>query len=66
MDWEIEVSEAVFEPLEEPLGDMLMRVSIAGSGFAERAMPVVANVGDVPLQRVVVSPGGDGVVHVVR
>jgi hypothetical protein len=62
MDWTINVSEAVFEPLEEPLGDMVMQVSIAGSGFAERAIPPVARVGDVPLQRIMVSPQGDGIV----
>jgi hypothetical protein len=62
MDWEIEVSEAVFETLEEPLGEMVMQVSIGGSGFAERAVPPVARVGDVPLQRIMVSPGGGGIV----
>ena len=62
MSWGIAVSEAVFEKLEEPLGSLVIRVSVGGSGFVERAVPVAARVGDVPLQRIVVSPDGEGIV----
>lgn len=62
MDWEIQVSRAVFEQLEEPLGEMVMQVSVVGSGFGERAVPPVASVGDVPLQRIMILPGGSGIV----
>lgn len=62
MSWEIEVEGAVFEKLEEPIDGMVVRVSIVGGGFVERAVPPAGRVGDVPLRRIAVSPDGGGIV----
>lgn len=62
MSWEIEVGAVVFEKLEEPLDGMVVRVSVAGGGFVERMIPPTGRVGDLPLRRIVVAPGGEGIV----
>ena len=53
-----EVTEAFFETLEEPVGGWLIRVSVAGDGFESRAVPVVAAVGEVPVEGLAVIGGG--------
>ncbi len=62
MDGQLNVTGAVFEPLEEPVGDLVMQVSIVAGGFEKRAVRLAAVVGDVTLQRIVVFPDGDGIV----
>jgi len=53
------VSDAIFETLEgdEPY---VLRLFALGSGFASIGLNVVAVVGDVPVERIVVNPDADG------
>lgn len=60
MEGGIEVRRVVFEPIEPPLGDLVIQVSVEASGLVARAVPPVASVGDVPLQRILVLPGERG------
>ena len=50
----IDVTNVFYEPLE-PTADLpyLMRVYLVGAGFRLRAVPVVAEIGDQPLEGVV-------------
>ena len=53
-----EVTQAFFQTLEEPVAGWLIRVSLAGHGFESRAAPVVAEVGEVPVEGLAVIGGG--------
>jgi len=56
------VEEAWFEALpEEESTGWLVRVSLAGEGYVERAAPLIAKVGDVPVVAMSVT-GPDGAV----
>jgi hypothetical protein len=46
-----EVSSGLFDTLPSPIGPgWRLRVLVAGTNFVERAVPIVARVGDVPVE----------------
>jgi hypothetical protein len=49
---EIEITEAVWQKLPEPVQglDWMLRVVFVGSGLVDRALPLVAMVGDVMVE----------------
>ena len=49
---DITVTDAVWEAISEPIEglDWMVRVELTGSGLEDRAMPLVASVGDVPVE----------------
>jgi hypothetical protein len=57
----ITVQDAQFEMLAEPpIPEWVMRVSVKGSGFVIRALPLVAQVGDLAVEGVQLDPDGAG------
>lgn len=54
------VDSAAFEllPPDPPPGPWVMRVTIEGDGFEDRAMPLVATVGELTVHVLRVSPDG--------
>jgi hypothetical protein len=59
----IEVTAAVFEPVETDPNEEVswtLRISVTGSGFIARAKPVVAQVGDTPVEGIMLLPDGGG------
>jgi hypothetical protein len=57
---EITVTDAVWEALPEPIEglDWVVRVELTGSGLEDRAMPLVAAVGEVAVEALSGSPLG--------
>jgi hypothetical protein len=55
-------SAAQFLPPPEgaPFGPWALYVSVQGDGYVERAIMLSATVGDIPVQMIYQSPGGDG------
>jgi hypothetical protein len=54
-----DVTQAVFEVLEDQgEAGWLVRVSIAGEGFVSRALPLIAEVGEVPVRSIAIIGGG--------
>lgn len=55
---------AIFEPVSEEDefagGPWAYQVHVLGSGFVDRALPVSAKVGDVPVEQIVSGPDGGG------
>ena len=59
----ITIESAKFEMLEEPpLPEWVMRVTVKGSGFERRALPLVGEVGDLSVQGIQLDPDGAGFV----
>lgn len=56
----LSVTVARFERLPEPVGDYQLSVRVAGSGFIDRAAPLLAAVGDVPVREIMVGSEGAG------
>jgi hypothetical protein len=52
------VDSASFETLPEPLGPWVMSVMLTGDGFENRAMPLVAKVGDLDVDLIVIASDG--------
>lgn len=50
--------DAIFEVLDDE--PHVMRLHVAGTGFAARAMPLRAMVGDVEVHHIITWIGGDG------
>jgi hypothetical protein len=58
-----EVSSGLFDTLPSPIGPgWRLRVLVAGTNFVERAVPIVARVGDVPVEGISLSGGGRGLI----
>jgi hypothetical protein len=54
-----DVELAFFEPIDEPdESGWVLRVSLGGSDFESRASPLVAQVGDVPVEALAIIGGG--------
>jgi len=57
----ISVDSATFEPLAEPpVPDWIIRVTAKGGGFEFRADPLVARVGDLPVEGLLIDDDGAG------
>jgi hypothetical protein len=58
-----QVTSASFTTLEQAVGPgWRVRVDISGQDFLDRAVPLVAQVGDVPVESLMVMPGGTALV----
>lgn len=61
------VTDATFAPAFEGAGpEWALEVDVTGSGFEFRAAPVVAQVGEVPVERIVFKLENDGFVGLLR
>lgn len=59
----IRVEYAQFEMLvERPIPEWVMRVTVKGSGFVIRALPLMAQVGDLTVEGLQLNPDGTGFV----
>jgi hypothetical protein len=57
----ITVDNATFEMLEEPpLPEWVMRVTVKGSGFEQRALPLCGEVGNLTVQGIQIDPDETG------
>jgi hypothetical protein len=55
------VTSAIFERLDHGVAPgFLLRLYATGSGFRVRAPPLLARVGDVPVEDIFLVPGGGG------
>lgn len=52
------VTDAFFERLEPGKAGWVVRISVGGDGFVMRASPLVAEVGDVPIEGLIINGGG--------
>ena len=63
----MEVTDATFRPPFDGAGpEWVLEVEVAGSGFLHRAFPVVARVGDVLVEQIMVDAGGERFVGLLR
>lgn len=61
------VTDATFGPAFEGAGaEWELQVEVEGSGFESRAGSVIAQVGDVPVERIVLKLEGDGFMGLLR
>ena len=61
------VTDATFAaPFEGAAPGVVLRVEVEGSDFLHRAAPVIAEVGDVVVENIVVNIEGDGFVGQLR
>lgn len=61
------VTDATFGPAFEGAGaEWKLQVQVEGTGFEHRAAPVVAQVGDVLVEEILVNDGGDGFIGLLR
>lgn len=61
------VTDATFGPAFEGAGpEWALQVEVEGSGFEFRAASVIAQVGDVPVERIVLKLEGDGFIGLLR
>jgi len=59
----MEVTGAEFARLADPPDpELTLRVVIQGSGFQQRAVPILASVGDVDVEGLVPTVDGDGLI----
>ncbi|MEU9918994.1 hypothetical protein [Streptomyces sp. NPDC051001] len=59
----MEVTGAEFSRLADPPDpELVLRVVITGTGFEQRAVPILASVGDVQVEGLVPSVDGEGLV----
>ncbi|MFL6388957.1 MAG: hypothetical protein ACJ71U_15860 [Terriglobales bacterium] len=57
----ITIESATFEMLEEPpLPEWVMRVTVKGSGFERRALPLFGKVGSLAVQGIQIDPDETG------
>lgn len=63
----MQVTNAVFAP-PAPGADptWVLRIDVEGGDFEFRAMPVIASVGDVPVEGIILKLTGDGFVGLLR
>jgi hypothetical protein len=63
----MEVTDATFGPPFPGAGPgWVLRIEVKGKSFLHRAAPVVAQVGDVQVERIYVKLAGDGFVGLLR
>ncbi len=63
----MDITDAIFaSPFESADPGVKLRVEVEGSGFIHRAAPLVAQVGDVIVENIVVNLEGDGFVGQLR
>ena len=61
------VTDATFGPAFEGAGaEWELQVEVEGSGFEPRAGSIIARVGDVPVERIVLKLEGDGFMGLLR
>lgn len=63
----MQVTDATFRaPFAGAGPGWVLEVEVNGSNFLHRASPVVAQVGDVPVERIFVNTEGDGFIGLLR
>lgn len=61
------VTDATFGPAFEGAGaEWKLQVKVEGSGFEHRAAPVIARVGDVLVEQILVNEDGTGFIGLLR
>lgn len=63
----MQITKATFEaPFEESEPIWALRLEVQGTEFIHRAAPIIAQVGDVMVESIVVNLSGDGFVGLIR